>query len=137
MSGLGRAIPALPVSDIATAVSHFRDRLGFSPLHEDDDLAVIEREQARIHLWRAGDESWPSRDDFRERPIRSGAESFIAGTGSCRIEAQDVDALYEEFNRAQVLHPTSQEGVRDTDFGTREFATLDPDGNLIEFFRWL
>jgi hypothetical protein len=27
-------------------------------------------------------------------------------------------------------------GVSTTDFGTREFATLDRDGNLIRFFRW-
>jgi catechol 2,3-dioxygenase-like lactoylglutathione lyase family enzyme len=27
-------------------------------------------------------------------------------------------------------------GVAATDFGTREFATLDLDGNLLSFFRW-
>jgi len=26
--------------------------------------------------------------------------------------------------------------VAATDFGTREFAALDPDGNLLTFFRW-
>jgi hypothetical protein len=26
--------------------------------------------------------------------------------------------------------------VTATDFGTREFATLDLDGNLLTFFRW-
>jgi hypothetical protein len=26
--------------------------------------------------------------------------------------------------------------VNATDFGTREFATLDSDGNLLTFFRW-
>jgi hypothetical protein len=26
--------------------------------------------------------------------------------------------------------------VTATDFGTREFATLDSDGNLLTFFRW-
>jgi hypothetical protein len=36
----------------------------------------------------------------------------------------------------EVLHPVSRNGVTETDFGTREFATLDADGNLIEFFRW-
>jgi catechol 2,3-dioxygenase-like lactoylglutathione lyase family enzyme len=34
-----------------------------------------------------------------------------------------------------VLHPVSKESV-DTDFGTREFATLDLDGNLVTFFEW-
>ena len=66
----------------------------------------------------------------------SGAESFIAGTASCRIETADIDALYAELAAADVLHSVSREGLRQTDFGTREFATLDADGNLIEFFRW-
>jgi hypothetical protein len=35
-----------------------------------------------------------------------------------------------------VLHPVSKESVDDTDFGTREFATVDLDGNLITYFRW-
>ena len=33
--------------------------------------------------------------------------------------------------------PVSQGGVDDTDFGTREFATLDRDGNLVTFFQWV
>jgi hypothetical protein len=28
------------------------------------------------------------------------------------------------------------DGVKTTDFGTREIDTLDRDGNLITFFRW-
>ena len=35
-----------------------------------------------------------------------------------------------------VLHPTSRDGVATTDFGTREFTTLDLDGNLLSFFRF-
>jgi len=27
--------------------------------------------------------------------------------------------------------------VTDTDFGSREFATLDADGNLVTFFEWV
>jgi hypothetical protein len=29
----------------------------------------------------------------------------------------------------------SKDRVDDTDFGTREFATLDQDGNLVTFFQ--
>jgi hypothetical protein len=48
-----------------------------------------------------------------------------------------VDELYQEMTRAEVLHPVSQESVDHTDFGTREFATLDLDGNLVSFFEWV
>jgi catechol 2,3-dioxygenase-like lactoylglutathione lyase family enzyme len=136
MAALGRTIPALPVRDIATAVAHFQDRLGFIPLHVDDGFAVLERDDARLHLWQAADRSWSAREDLRERPVHSGAESFLAGTASCRIETEDIDGLYVELAAADVLHPVSRDGVTETDFGTREFATLDADGNLIEFFLW-
>jgi len=33
------------------------------------------------------------------------------------------------------LHRASQSGVTKTDFGTREFHTVDLDGNLLTFFR--
>ena len=71
-----------------------------------------------------------------EQPVRSGAESFIAGTASCRIAAEGVDELYEEMRESDVLHPASKDEVENTDFGTREFATLDLDGNLVTFFQW-
>jgi catechol 2,3-dioxygenase-like lactoylglutathione lyase family enzyme len=136
MAGLSRAIPALPVRDTPSAAAHYRDRLGFTLLHADDGFAVLQRDDVRVHLWQAGDASWTQREDLRERPICSGAESFLAGTASCRIETEDVDGLYAELAAADVLHPVSRDGITDTEFGTREFATLDPDGNLIEFFRW-
>src|SRR3954469_13893157 len=136
MAGLGRTIPALPVCDVRAAVAHYRERFGFAALHEADDFAVLERDDARIHLWQAGDEGWSARDDLGERPVRSGAESFLAGTASCRIEVEDVDALYPELAPRGVLHAVSRDGVTTTDFGTREFATVDRDGNLLGFFRW-
>lgn len=55
----------------------------------------------------------------------------------CRIAAEDVDGIYAELAATGVLHPVSRDGVTVTDFGTRELATLDRDGNLITFFRWV
>lgn len=136
MAGLHRTIPALPVRDVQAALAHYVERLGFEVRHHDGDFAVITRDDAVLHLWGATDEDWRTRSDLAERPICSGAESFIAGTASCRIEVTDVDALYTELEAADVLHPVSRGGVTTTDFGTREFATLDTDGNLVSFFHW-
>jgi catechol 2,3-dioxygenase-like lactoylglutathione lyase family enzyme len=133
---LSQTIPALPVRDAAAAVDFYRDRLGFEVLHRDGGFAVMARDEAVLHLWEAGDESWRERNSI-ERPVQSGAESFIAGTASCRVVVDGVDELYAELRRADVLHPVSKEGVDDTDFGTREFATLDLDGNLVTFFQWV
>jgi catechol 2,3-dioxygenase-like lactoylglutathione lyase family enzyme len=135
-AGLQRTVPALPVRDVRAAVAHYRERFGFDAPHETDDFAVIARDEAVLNLWGAGDESWRSRENLTGEPIRSGAESFLAGTASCRIEIADVDALFDELKQADVLHPVSRGGVKATDFGTREFATLDLDGNLLSFFLW-
>ena len=135
-AGLHRTIPALPVRDVAAAVRAYRERFGFDARHENGDFAVLARDDAVLHLWGATDVSWGTRTDLGERPIRSGAESFLAGTASCRIEVADVDARYAELAAAGGLHDVSRGGVEAKDFGTREFATLDDDGNLITFFRW-
>ncbi len=135
MVSMTQTIPAMPVRDAAKAVAFYRDRLGFEVFHHDGGFAVLGRDQAVLHLWEAGDETWRERDSI-DQPVRSGAESFIAGTASCRIRVDDVDGLYAEMAAADVLHPVSKDGVDDTDYGSREFATLDLDGNLVTFFRW-
>ena len=133
---MNQTIPALPVRDAAAAVDFYRDRLGFEVLHHDGGFAVLGRDEAVLHLWEASDESWRGRDSL-ELPVCSGAESFIAGTASCRIRVEGVDELYGELEPRDVLHPVSKNGISNTEFGTREFATLDLDGNLVTFFQWV
>jgi catechol 2,3-dioxygenase-like lactoylglutathione lyase family enzyme len=133
MATLSQTIPAMPVRDASAAIRFYRERLGFDVVHHDGGFAVLRRDAAVVHLWAASDESWRERNSL-ERPVRSGAESFIAGTASCRVRVDGVDELYGELQRADVLHPVSRDGVSVTDFGTREFATLDLDGNLLTFF---
>ena len=137
MAIMSQTIPAMPVRDAAVAIAFYRDRLGFEVLHEDEGFAVLGRDEARIHLWQAGDESWRERVALRETPVSSGAESFIAGTVSCRVMVDGVDDLYAGLSAKDVLHPVSRDGVSETDYGSREFATLDQDGNLISFFEWV
>jgi catechol 2,3-dioxygenase-like lactoylglutathione lyase family enzyme len=130
---LSQTVPAMPVYDVAKAVAFYRDRIGFTVLHHAGGFAVLKRDGAELALWEAGDESWASRASL-ERPVRSGAESFIAGTASCRIAVDGIDVLYDELREAAVLHRVSRDGPGDTDWGTREFAALDLDGNLLTFF---
>lgn len=134
-AGMGRTIPALPVHDVGAAVEHYREHFGFESPHSEVGFAVLVRDDAVLHLWGASDEQWRSREHLEAEPICSGAESFLAGTGSCRVEVADVDGLFGELQARGVLHDVSRGGVRETDFGTREFATLDLDGNLLTFFR--
>ena len=136
MPRLTQTIPALPVRDMTATVAFYRDRLGFEVLHHDGGFAVLRRDDAVVHLWESSDEEWRQRGSL-ERPIRSGAESFLAGTASCRIEVTDIDALFLELQERDVLHTMSRGGVEASDFGTREIVAVDLDGNLIGFHIWV
>jgi catechol 2,3-dioxygenase-like lactoylglutathione lyase family enzyme len=123
----------MPVRSVSVAAAFYSERLGFTIVHEDDGFAIAVRDAAEIHLWGASDESWSTRADLATNPVCSGAESFIAGTASCRVAVDGIDALYAELRANDVLHSPSTV-LEETDYGTREFPTLDADGNLLTFY---
>jgi catechol 2,3-dioxygenase-like lactoylglutathione lyase family enzyme len=131
---LSRTVPALPVQNVSEAAAFYRRRLGFSVTYADGKFAILVRDEAEVHLWAADDQSWRQRGNLAEEPVRSGAESFIAGTASCRMAVDDVDGLYAELAAAAVLHPNDPGSAVGTAWGTREFAALDLEGNVLTFW---
>lgn len=125
-----QAIPALPVQSISKSAAFYRDQLGFTVHVEEEGFAILRHGPVDIHLWASNDESWRERN--AAQPIVSGAESFIAGTASCRIGVEEVDDLYQTFEPRGVMHPNGH--ISDTEWNTREFGVLDLEGNLITFF---
>jgi catechol 2,3-dioxygenase-like lactoylglutathione lyase family enzyme len=123
--------PALPAADVERSIAFYRDQLGFEPVHAEEGFAVLRRDAATLHIWGATDESWHERSDWG-RPVVSGAESFLAGTASCRVRVDGVDDLYAHCDERGIVHPNAH--IDDTSWGTREFGVLDPDGNLIGFY---
>lgn len=123
-------IPAFPVADISSSTEFYRDRLGFTPGYREEGFAIVCRDAAELHLWAATDESWRTRTN--QPPVVSGAESFIAGTASCRMGVENIDELYSAVLPLGIVHPNGQ--LADKWYGLREFAVLDPDNNLITFF---
>jgi len=119
------------------AIAFYETRLGFEVLHADVDFARLNRDDAQIHLWLADDAGWRGRHDFADNPVRSGAEDFLAGTASCRIDVDSADEVFTEMQAADVLHPTHGDGAKATAWGTREVDTLDLDGNLLTFVEHL
>jgi catechol 2,3-dioxygenase-like lactoylglutathione lyase family enzyme len=130
---LGETTPALPVKDVAASAAFYSDQLGFAAWHQEDGFAIVHRDGAEIHLWQASDDAWRERADVAERPVVSGAESFLAGTASCRVRVEGVDLLYAEYERRGVIHPRG--AVRDQWWGDRDFGVCDLDGNLVTFFQ--
>ena len=107
------AVPVLASLDVARSVEFARSTLGFEPVFcEPGVYGIVRRDAVTLHYWPC--------DDRR-----------IAEATGCRIEVDDVDALHAACAPHGIVHPNGP--LRDTPWGTREFAVLDPDGNLITF----
>ena len=126
-----RSVTILGCRDVPRSAEWFRDVLGF---HLDPEIglfgddpdegpvyAIVDRDGVNLHL------------QIRRLDLPAGREEIET---DAYFYVTDVDALYAELKSTGVLHPVSRDGISTTDFGTREFATLDRDGNLISFFRW-
>ena len=111
----------LPVRDVADAARYYTEKLGFRLRFTDDPqtpkYAGVERGAVRLHL------QWHDPADFRES----------VDTASLRFVIDDVDALFAEYSDKNVFH--SKTALRDTPWGTREFAFYDLDGNGLFFYR--
>ncbi|MEX2029347.1 MAG: VOC family protein [Anaerolineales bacterium] len=126
-----QAYPNMPVGDIPRSVEFYRDKVGLPPRHQEQGFAILSRDALEVHLWLANDESWRGRKG--DRPIVSGAESFLAGSASCRIRVDDVEELYRALRPLGIVHDNAP--LSDQPWGDRDFAILDPDGNLFTFFQ--
>lgn len=129
-----KTIPALPVIRIDKAIQFYQDIFGFRSGYHDKGFAILTRDDVEIHLWASCDTGWKYRSILLfVRPIWSGAETFLAGTSSCRIEVEKIDALFEEYKKQGVLY-NPETRVEKTTWGTREFPALDLHRNLLTFY---
>ena len=111
--------PVLPCRDVVLAINFYVDKLRFEEHFRDASdpkYAGVRRDGVEIHLQWHDPEEWTR----VERPM-------------LRFLVADVDALYEEFKGRDVFHHNT--AVRDTPWGTREFAFFDLDQNGLTFYR--
>jgi len=122
-SRLLAAVPALPVSDERRAVEFLTGALGMTEIeYQGRGIGFLVRDGVQVQVWVA-DGSAP------------GAERQLAGTASCRIEVTGIDELYRHCRSLGVVHPNAP--LTDQPWGSREFAILDPDHNLITLYERL
>lgn len=127
------AVPVLPVAEIKPAARFYVRRLGFESVYVDTGYGIVARDGVELHLWAATDKGWRARlSRPGGAPIESGAESFLAGTASCRLRVEGIAALHARAEADGIVHPNGP--LADKPWGLREFAVLDPDGNLVTFF---
>jgi catechol 2,3-dioxygenase-like lactoylglutathione lyase family enzyme len=105
-----QALPEFPCDDLAGAIAHYRNVLGFHINYADEYVGVMDRDRVTILL-------------MPRTPKHS-------GIGSAYFYVEDADALYAELKgrgaRVQgepFSHP----------WGLRDFAVLDSEGNQLRF----
>jgi catechol 2,3-dioxygenase-like lactoylglutathione lyase family enzyme len=131
---LNKTIPAVPVKDIKQSCEYYTNKLGFTIRHQEETFAIAVRDDVEIHLWKSCDKSWKWRSIFLAlKPIWTGAESFLAGTHSCRIEVQGVEELFEEYKKQGALHSPDTK-VQEQYWGHKEFHAVDIHRNLLTFY---
>ncbi len=62
--------------------------------------------------------------------VREGVKGIAAGAGQLYLSCADPDAL---FARATAAGAEVTMGLTDQDYGSREFAVRDPEGNVWSF----
>ena len=112
-SALVSATPVLPSLDIERTVTFYCDTLGFERVHAAArEYGIVELGPVELHFWFTEDAALPK-------------------ASGCRIQVTGIDALYSRCHAAGIVHPNG--ALADKPWGTREFAILDPDGNLLTF----
>ncbi len=109
------AIPILPSRSLSDTLSFFR-RLGFEgEIHGRGDYAIIRRGTVELHF-------------FTHRELVPAESSAM-----CYIRVSDAEGMYRAFAPAELPRKgiPRMDVLEDKSWGMREFAVVDPDGNLL------
>lgn len=109
----GRVAPCIPVTDIQRSVDFYTRVLGMKKTFENGTpvgFVVLEKERAEIHL-------------------TLNKDHVASDRNLAHLIVSDASALYEHL---QQTGTRIIKGLRDADYGLRQFVFSDPDGNRID-----
>ena len=109
------AIPILPSRSLSDTLAFFR-RLGFDgEIHGFGDYAILTWGTVELHF-------------FTHRELIPAESSAM-----CYIRVSDVENIYRTFALAELPRKgiPRMDALEDKPWGMREFAIVDPDGNLL------
>ena len=111
-----KTVPVLAALDLQATLAFYKTKLEFTDSFLAEDYGGVSRDDVNVHFWVCKDRR-------------------IAENTSCRIQVKGVDELYEQYQRQDVIHPHGK--LTTQPWGSREFAILDNNGNLVWFFESL
>ncbi len=109
----GRTAPGIPVTDIQRSIKFYTEVLGMKSVFENGNpvgFVILVKDDAEIHL--------------------TLAKSHVASDRNlAHLMVDDAKSLYDhlENNKVKII-----KGLRDADYGLRQFVFTDPDGNRID-----
>ncbi len=101
--------PLSPAKDVEKAVQFYVDKLGF----RDNGHGGVIRGDVEILFYQTDDK-------------------YLAEWTSFRIHVEHIEALFEEYQAQNVIHPNG--ALETKPWGTKEFSIIDLDGVCITFF---
>ena len=112
--------PTLRARDARALIRFLVDVVGF------DETAVYGEGDSVHHAQL----SWPLGGGIMLGSVRDDAWALQPGTFGAYVVADDIDGLYQRVTAAgaEIIRKPD-----DTDYGSREFALRDPEGNLWSF----
>lgn len=114
-----RGVPVLPAASVDDSIAFYRDKLGFAETFRDAtpaSYAGMARDGVGFHL----------------ASVPAELARTIGMQTMCRFQVADIDALYEEYKRHEVIHPNGP--LQTKPWGTREFGVIDPCGVCLTFY---
>lgn len=118
---LKKVHPVLPVKHVSEAINYYVEKLGFVLSFSDTDsekgYAGVCRDDIEIHLQWHDENEWVNGID---RPM-------------LRIYVVHIAELYKEYETRSIFHKDT--ALRETPWGTMEFAFYDLYGNGLTFYR--
>lgn len=115
---LQKLIPKIFYEHLDEGFDFFVDGLGFLVLHQDDGMAVVERDGAKAYLIESPEHASKNRPEFA-------------------IETDTIGVLHVEIRsrRPDLLHPDSAV-VTKKPWGALEFAVRDATDVCVVFRQW-
>lgn len=108
---LNRSVPILPAPRLEESVSYYQ-KLGFVVGYEDGAYAILTSQDAEVHL-------------FANQTLDP-----LENYAGCYFRVSGIEALFAAYRDrgARIISPLEAKP-----WGQREFALLDPGGNLLRF----
>lgn len=108
------AVPVLATLDIERSAEFFATTLGFTKAHvAQGAYGIVTNGPVEIHFWACSDR-------------------HIAEATGCRVQVRGIELLHRQCESHGIVHPNAPLDIKP--WGTKEFAILDLDGNLVTFY---